>query len=74
MGHPQPPTLIMTDNSTACGIINSTVCQHQTRAINMRFYWVQDCCTQGNFLVYWVPGKNNLGNFHTKHHGTSHNQ
>eukprot|EP00957_Ditylum_brightwellii_P159602 12149229-Ditylum_brightwellii.AAC.1 len=24
MGHVQPPTLIMTDNSTACGIINGT--------------------------------------------------
>eukprot|EP00957_Ditylum_brightwellii_P052710 3995716-Ditylum_brightwellii.AAC.1 len=27
MGHTQLPTLVMTDNSTACGIINSTVHQ-----------------------------------------------
>eukprot|EP00957_Ditylum_brightwellii_P109919 8384293-Ditylum_brightwellii.AAC.1 len=40
MGHPQPPTPVMTDNSTACGIINSTVRHCQTCAIDMRFYWV----------------------------------
>eukprot|EP00957_Ditylum_brightwellii_P021751 1640881-Ditylum_brightwellii.AAC.1 len=60
MGHPQPPTPVMTDNSTACGIINSTVRQRRTRAIDMRFYWVRDRCAQGHFLVYWAPGKYNL--------------
>eukprot|EP00957_Ditylum_brightwellii_P009118 689532-Ditylum_brightwellii.AAC.1 len=39
MGHVQPPTPIMTDNSTACGIINGTVKQRRTRAIDMHFYW-----------------------------------
>eukprot|EP00957_Ditylum_brightwellii_P008707 660824-Ditylum_brightwellii.AAC.1 len=50
MGHPQPPTPILTDNSTACGIINTTVKQHSTRAIDMRFYWVRNRCAQGHFL------------------------
>eukprot|EP00957_Ditylum_brightwellii_P156746 11930471-Ditylum_brightwellii.AAC.2 len=36
MGHPQPPTPVMTDNSTACGIINNTVKQQCTHAIDMR--------------------------------------
>eukprot|EP00957_Ditylum_brightwellii_P057751 4378532-Ditylum_brightwellii.AAC.1 len=31
IGHVQPPTPIMTDNSTACGIINGTMKQHRTR-------------------------------------------
>eukprot|EP00957_Ditylum_brightwellii_P097858 7452083-Ditylum_brightwellii.AAC.1 len=39
MGHVQPPAPIMTDNSTACGIINGTMKQRRTRAIDMRFYW-----------------------------------
>eukprot|EP00957_Ditylum_brightwellii_P144183 10985881-Ditylum_brightwellii.AAC.1 len=42
MGHPQPPTPVLTDNSTACGIINKTVKQQHTHAIDMRFYWVRD--------------------------------
>eukprot|EP00957_Ditylum_brightwellii_P072003 5472957-Ditylum_brightwellii.AAC.1 len=44
MGHPQPPTPVLTDNSTACGIINTTVKQPCTRAVDMRFYWVHDRC------------------------------
>eukprot|EP00957_Ditylum_brightwellii_P128527 9803600-Ditylum_brightwellii.AAC.1 len=56
MGHPQPPTPVMTDNSMACGIANKMVKQHRTRAIDMRFYWVRDCCAQNHFIVYWAPG------------------
>eukprot|EP00957_Ditylum_brightwellii_P158830 12089468-Ditylum_brightwellii.AAC.1 len=50
MGHPQPPTPVLTDNSTACGIINTTVKQLRMRIIDMRFYWVRDRCVQGHFL------------------------
>eukprot|EP00957_Ditylum_brightwellii_P045518 3450795-Ditylum_brightwellii.AAC.1 len=34
MGHVQPPTPIITDNSTACEIINGTVKQCRTLAID----------------------------------------
>jgi hypothetical protein len=42
MGQPQPPTPIQTDNSCAAGITNGTVCQRKSKAMDMRFYWVQD--------------------------------
>eukprot|EP00957_Ditylum_brightwellii_P172841 13158077-Ditylum_brightwellii.AAC.1 len=42
MGHPQPPTPIMTDNTTANGIVNDTIKQRRSRAIDMRFYWLKD--------------------------------
>eukprot|EP00957_Ditylum_brightwellii_P108760 8296561-Ditylum_brightwellii.AAC.1 len=42
MGHPQPPTPIITDNSTASRIVNSSIKQGRSRAIDMRFYWVKD--------------------------------
>eukprot|EP00957_Ditylum_brightwellii_P140161 10680087-Ditylum_brightwellii.AAC.1 len=50
MGHPQLPTPVLTDNSTTCGIINITVKQRRTRAIDMRFYWVRNRYAQGHFL------------------------
>eukprot|EP00957_Ditylum_brightwellii_P025529 1930190-Ditylum_brightwellii.AAC.1 len=56
MGHPQPPSPVLTDNSTACGIINTTV---------------HNRCAQGHLLVYWVPGKDNLADYHTKRHSTA---
>lgn len=40
MGHRQPPTPIQTDNSTAEGVINSTVQPKQTKAMDMRFHWL----------------------------------
>eukprot|EP00957_Ditylum_brightwellii_P060094 4563788-Ditylum_brightwellii.AAC.1 len=42
MGHPQPPTPVLTDNPIACGIINTRVKQRRTCAIDMRFYWMRD--------------------------------
>eukprot|EP00957_Ditylum_brightwellii_P130302 9939585-Ditylum_brightwellii.AAC.1 len=42
MGHPQPPTPIVIDNTTANGIVNDTVKQRRLRAIDMRFYWLKD--------------------------------
>jgi hypothetical protein len=42
LGHPQPPTVLVTDNtSTATGIANDTVKQKRSKAINMRFYWTR---------------------------------
>eukprot|EP00957_Ditylum_brightwellii_P143798 10957218-Ditylum_brightwellii.AAC.1 len=35
MGHPHPPTPMMTDNSNACGILIKTVKQKRNWAIDM---------------------------------------
>ena len=72
MGHPQPPTPVETDNSTAVGIANGTIRQRKSKAMDMRFYWVQDRVKQGQFLVYWTKGSLNRGDYFTKHHPTSH--
>ena len=72
LGHPQIPTPIKTDNSTATGIANNTLLQRTPRAMDMWFYWVRDRINQGEFIVYWRPGVNNLGDYHTKHHPPSH--
>jgi hypothetical protein len=42
LGHPQPPTPIKTDNSTAAGISNNTMKQRRSQAMDMRFYWIRD--------------------------------
>jgi hypothetical protein len=38
LGHPQPPTPLQTDNSTASGIANDSVKQKRSKAIDMRSY------------------------------------
>jgi hypothetical protein len=74
MGHPQPPTPIQTDNSMATGFANEKIRQRRSRAMDMRFYWLQDRIRQNQFLVYWKPGAGNLGDYHTKHHSPAHHQ
>ena len=71
LGHPQPPTPLKTDNSTADGIMNSTVKQQRSKAIDMRFYWLRDRVEQGQFRVYWAPGSENFADYFTKHHPPS---
>jgi hypothetical protein len=74
MGHPQPATPMETDNSTACGIMNRTVKQVRSKAIDMRFYWVRDCVEQGHFRIYWAPGVKNMADYFTKHHSSAHHR
>ena len=49
MGYPQPSTPIKTDNSTAAGIVNSSIRQKKSKAMDMRFYWVKDRVSQKTF-------------------------
>ena len=71
MGHKQPPTPMKTDNSTANGIINNTMKQRRSKALDMRFYWIRDRTKQGQFHIYWDAGRNNLADYYTKHHPAS---
>ena len=73
LGHPQPPTAITTDNSTANGIINGEFKQKRSKAIDMRFHWIKNRIDQNQLQLTWAPGSTNLGDYPTKHHtGTHH--
>jgi hypothetical protein len=66
MGHPQPPTHIQTDNSTAEGIINKKVQPKRTKAMDMRFHWLLDrAVNQHQFRFYWRPGPLNYPDYWT---------
>jgi hypothetical protein len=72
LGHPQPPTPLETDNTTATGYSNGTIKQKCTKAMDTRFYWIKDRVKQGQFNVYWGPGYQNLANYFTKYHLPAH--
>jgi hypothetical protein len=42
LGHPQPPTSIHSDSTTTVGIVNNTIKQQHSRAIEMRYFWLLD--------------------------------
>jgi hypothetical protein len=66
------PTLITTDNSTADGFANNRTKIRRSKAIDMRFYWVQDRVEQQQIGVRWGSGKGNHADYYTKHHPPSH--
>ena len=72
MGHPQPPTPIATDNTTAVGIVHDTIKQVRSRTMDMRFHLVRDRMLQGQFHIYWDKGENNFGDCFIKHHPPHH--
>ena len=74
MGHPQPATPMRTDNNTTNGIINNTMKQKRSKAIDVRFYWIRDRVKQGQFIVFWDAGKYNKADFYTKHHPPTYHQ
>jgi hypothetical protein len=74
LGHTQPPTPLRTDNSTAFGILNETIKQKRSKAMDMRYHWLADRVRQKQFDVYWRPERENLGDYHTKHHLAQHHK
>ena len=72
MGYAQPPTPAVTDSASGGGFVNDKICQQLSRYIYMQFYWVRYRVRQGQFLVYWMAREQNLADYLTKHHPTSH--
>ena len=74
LGHPQPPTSIQTDNSTAEGVVNNKVQPKRTKAMDMRFHWLRDRKLRDMLRFYWRPGTMNLADYFTKHHPPAHHK
>ena len=39
----------------------------------MHSYWINERTEHGKFRVFWIPGPENLGDYHSKHHPPEHN-
>jgi hypothetical protein len=74
MGHSQPATPIQTNDACAVGISNNTVKQRRSKAMDMRLYWIKDRIKQGQLLVHWRRGTDNLADYFTKHHSPAHHR
>ena len=80
IGHPQPQTLICTDNSTAAGFVNNNIQMKRSKSWDMNFHWMRDKETLKQFKIMWTRGSNsnpNLNNgadYFTKHHATVHHR
>ena len=74
LGHPQPPTPLTTNNSTARGIIRGTMKQRMSNAMDMRFNWLKCRVNQQQFEIHWDKGVHQLADYLTKHHPGPHHR
>jgi hypothetical protein len=72
LGYPQLATPLITDNTTAAGIANQTVRLKRSKAMDMRYDWITNRVSLGDFSVTWGPGENNLADYYTKIHPPKH--
>jgi hypothetical protein len=42
MGHPQPPTPMQMENTTALGVVNNNIIK-KLKAMDMKYHWFRDC-------------------------------
>jgi hypothetical protein len=42
--------------------------------MDMRYHWLTDRVRRKQFDIYWRPGRENLGDYHTKHHSAQHHK
>ena len=68
LGHPQPPTPIHIDNSTAVGIVNNTIKRQRSRSMEMRYFWLLDQEAQRMFDFQYHPGLENMADYPSKAH------
>jgi hypothetical protein len=74
LGHPQPRTPMQTNNATAHALLTNKILPKALKAMDMRFRWLRCRNAQGQFCYYWRPGTQNLADYFTKHHPTSHHK
>jgi hypothetical protein len=74
LGHPQPCTPIQNDNATAHVLPINNILPKALKAMDMRFHWLRCHNAQGQFCYYWRPGTQNLADYFTTHHPTSHHK
>ena len=72
MGHPQPPTPVQVDKSTALGIVTGIIKKRKSKAMDMRLYFIRDRSNQDQLNISWKPGSTNKGVYFTKHFPPAH--
>jgi hypothetical protein len=42
--------------------------------MDMRYHWLTNRVSQKQFDIYWRPGRDNLADYHKKHHSAQHHK
>ena len=66
LGHPQPPTPLKSDNSTAVNFANKSLRQKRSKSWDMRLNWLRYRQVQQQFHLFWKQGRYNEADYFAK--------
>ena len=67
LGHPQPPTILTTDNSTTAAFAQNNLKMKKSKSWDMRYFWLRQEDLEKVLRVKWDSGKNIKADYFTKH-------
>ena len=70
--HPQPKTLVTSDNKAALGLMKKTMIPKSAKSYDMRFNFLKCIQAQNQFDMLWRKRRSNRANYNTKNHPTKH--
>ena len=65
--HQQPPNNVTVDNSKLHGLTQGTMIPKESKALGMRFHWLNCQEARGHLHYLWRKNNNNRDDYHTKH-------
>ena len=74
LGHPQEPTEVKTDNSTAASFVHDTMRMKRAKTWDMRWNWLRQKQQRLIFKILWEKGARNKADYFTKHHPPNHHR
>ena len=74
LGHPQPPTPLKTDNTTANDFVHANMKRKRSKSWDMRYHWLRDKTLHNQVHIFWDKGSNNNADYYTKHHAPQHHR
>ena len=72
MRHPQPKTSVITDSTSAQGIIAKTKTPKNAKSYDVRFNWLKCKEAQNQFDIIWRKVTLNRAEYHSKCHPVKH--
>ena len=74
MGHDQPATPSLIDNTTALGFVKRKLNPKATKSTHMNNWYMRDKQDQKQFRYYWREGPKNDADYQRKNHCSAHHQ
>ena len=74
LGHLQPPTPLVADNSTAHGFVHNNITMKRSKSWDIRVHWPRDKEAQQHIDVQWERGDDHNADYHTIHHPIKHHR